>query len=53
MHPRLRRPCRSPWWSWDPEATAMFAALDPDRGEDLGHTPIALLEERRRARRAA
>jgi len=45
MHARLRALCQNLWWCWDPDATDMFAALDPERWEELGHNPIALLEE--------
>lgn len=45
MQSRLRRLCNNLWWCWDAEATAMFAALDPQRWEELGHNPIALLQE--------
>lgn len=45
MHQRLRRLCNNLWWCWDAEATALFASLDPERWEELGHNPIALLEE--------
>lgn len=45
MHHRLRRLCNNLWWCWDAEATALFASLDPERWEELGHNPIALLEE--------
>ncbi len=45
MRSRLNTLCQNLWWCWDPEATAMFAALDPERWEELEHNPIALLEE--------
>src|SRR5438105_4082429 len=33
------------WFSWLPGARALFAELDPQRFEQLGHNPIALLGE--------
>lgn len=33
------------WWSWDPEATALFEGLDPVAWERLRHNPVALLRE--------
>lgn len=32
------------WWSWDPEARALFEELEPSRWEECAHWPHALLE---------
>jgi starch phosphorylase len=31
------------WWSWNPEARALFARIDPVVYERVGHNPLALL----------
>lgn len=31
------------WWSWNPEARAVFARIDPVVYERVGHNPMALL----------
>ncbi|HUM11067.1 MAG TPA: alpha-glucan family phosphorylase [Myxococcaceae bacterium] len=33
------------WWSWHPEAAAVFEAVDPERWERSGHNPIKLLRD--------
>lgn len=33
------------WWSWNPDAARLFAQLDHDLWERLGHNPIRLLNE--------
>ena len=33
------------WWSWHPEVISLFRSLDPIRWRQLGHNPIALLQE--------
>ena len=33
------------WWSWHPEVIGIFRSLDPIRWRQLGHNPIALLNE--------
>ncbi len=42
---RLHALSRNLWWSWDPQATELFAGLDPQRWEALDHNPVALLAE--------
>ncbi|MES2644961.1 MAG: alpha-glucan family phosphorylase [Myxococcota bacterium] len=42
---RLRELAGNLWWCWDPEATALFAGLHPERWEEVHHSPLALLEE--------
>jgi len=36
---------RNLWWSWDGEATALWASVDPFRWEAYGHNPVALLAD--------
>ena len=38
------------WWSWHPEARALYRTLDPDLWEEVGHNPVRLLSEVRPAR---
>lgn len=45
MRDRLRAIANNLWWCWDHEATELFARLDPERWEELGHNPITLLNE--------
>lgn len=33
------------WWSWHPEAAALFQAVDPDRWERCGQNPVKLLRD--------
>ncbi len=33
------------WWSWDTQATALFAGLAPSRWPQVLHNPVALLAE--------
>src|SRR5256885_7096468 len=33
------------WWSWHPEARALYSTLDPDLWEEVGHNPVRLLSE--------
>jgi phosphorylase/glycogen(starch) synthase len=33
------------WWSWDTEATKMFASLLPDKWEKFEYNPVRVLEE--------
>ncbi len=35
---------RNAWWSWDPEASALFAELAPQRWEASGHNPVSFLQ---------
>lgn len=39
----LRRLSRNLWWSWDAEATRLFAELSPDAWEECGHNPVVVL----------
>jgi glycogen phosphorylase len=41
----LARLAQNLWWSWDPEATALFESLDPELWAALNHNPVALLHE--------
>src|SRR5690349_181998 len=31
------------WWSWHPEARALYSVLDPDLWEEIGHNPVHFL----------
>jgi glycogen phosphorylase len=33
------------WWSWHPEARALYSSLDPDLWEQVGHNPVRFLSE--------
>jgi len=33
------------WWSWHPEARALYSTLDPDLWEQVGHNPVRFLSE--------
>src|SRR5437764_209888 len=33
------------WWSWHPEARALYRKLDPDLWEEVGHNPVRFLSE--------
>ncbi|MGZ3478831.1 MAG: alpha-glucan family phosphorylase [Myxococcaceae bacterium] len=33
------------WWSWHPEAAAIFQAVDQERWESAGHNPVKLLRD--------
>ena len=37
------------WWTWNPDATRLFARLDYDLWESLSHNPILLLRQIERA----
>lgn len=39
----LERLAQNLWWSWQPEATALFESVDPERWEECGHSAVALL----------
>ncbi|MDD2706989.1 MAG: alpha-glucan family phosphorylase [Verrucomicrobiae bacterium] len=38
------------WFSWEPEAVALFKAVDPDLWEKCYHNPVKLLQRVRQAR---
>jgi phosphorylase/glycogen(starch) synthase len=40
----LLRLSRNLWWSWDPEATALFEELAPRQWEACGHNPVTFLQ---------
>jgi len=44
-HQRLRALAQNLWWSWDDETTSLFRELDPVVWRELGHNPIALLQQ--------
>lgn len=33
------------WWSWHPEARALYSTLDPDLWQRVGHNPVRFLSE--------
>ncbi len=33
------------WWSWHPEARALYSDLDPELWENVGHSPVRFLSE--------
>ena len=41
----LERLARNLWWSWNYKATQLFASIDEEKWDDLGHNPIALLDQ--------
>ncbi|MFZ5481798.1 MAG: alpha-glucan family phosphorylase [Myxococcota bacterium] len=45
MRARLRQLADNLWWCWDTRATRLFAGLHAERWEEVGHNPIALLDE--------
>ncbi|MEQ1502750.1 MAG: alpha-glucan family phosphorylase [Myxococcota bacterium] len=45
MFERLTALAQNLWWSWDTEATALWAEVDPFRWERYGHNPVALLRD--------
>ena len=42
---RLQELAYNLWWSWHPEARALFSSLDPALWEQAGHNPVRLLSE--------
>lgn len=40
---RVRELAQNLWWSWNPEAVAIFAELGRDLWEECGHNPIRLM----------
>src|SRR5258706_4885773 len=42
---RLHELAYNLWWSWHPEARALYSSLDPDLWEQAGHNPVRLLCE--------
>ena len=45
LHAKLSEMARNFWWSWQPEAVAIFRAIDPMRWTELEHNPVLLLRE--------
>lgn len=45
MYEKCMTLARNLWWSWQPDVINLFRDLDPIRWRQLGHNPIALLEE--------
>ena len=44
-HQKLKELAANFWWSWEPEVTNIFRAIDPTRWSQLAHNPVLLLEE--------
>jgi starch phosphorylase len=40
---RLHELAYNVWWSWHPEACALYSSLDPDLWEQAGHNPVRFL----------
>jgi starch phosphorylase len=45
IHEKLTEIAGNLWWSWQPEVTAIFRAIDPVRWSELAHNPVVLLRE--------
>lgn len=45
IHEKLSAMAGNYWWSWEPEVTEIFRAIDPARWSRLAHNPIQLLED--------
>ncbi len=45
LRARLESLAHNLWWCWNPEAGAIFRALDPERWSELHHNPVHLLAE--------
>ncbi len=43
----LREIARNAWWSWRPEAAALFAEVDPELWAESGQNPVTLLHRTR------
>ena len=44
-HERLSALSQNLWWSWDNDATSLFREIDPVLWRELGHNPVALLQQ--------
>ncbi|MBV9617061.1 MAG: alpha-glucan family phosphorylase [Ktedonobacteraceae bacterium] len=42
---RLHELAYNLWWSWHPEARALYSTLNPDLWEQVGHSPVRFLSE--------
>lgn len=45
IHEKLTELAGNYWWSWEPEVTSLFRAIDNARWSQLSHNPVTLLEE--------
>ena len=45
IHEKLTELTGNLWWSWQPEVTGIFRAIDPVRWSALKHNPVLLLRE--------
>ncbi len=39
----LRNIAMNLWYTWNPDVSRLFQALDPDLWEECGHNPVVLL----------
>jgi starch phosphorylase len=44
-HQRLSALARNLWWSWDETAISLFRDIDPVLWREVGHNPVALLQQ--------
>jgi starch phosphorylase len=44
-HQRLSALARNLWWSWDETTISLFRDIDPVLWREVGHNPVALLEQ--------
>ena len=44
-HQRLCALAQNLWWCWDVDATRLFRELDPELWDQVGHNPVALLQQ--------
>ena len=47
---RLQELAYNLWWSWETEAQALFASIDPAHWEAVNHNPVRLLRTVQQAR---
>ena len=45
VHDKLTERASNYWWSWDPDTSSLFRAIDPVRWSELAHNPVLLLKE--------
>jgi glucan phosphorylase len=45
IHEKLTELASNLWWSWEPEVTSIFRAIDPVLWSQLGHNPLLMLKE--------
>ncbi|MCA9116931.1 MAG: alpha-glucan family phosphorylase, partial [Planctomycetaceae bacterium] len=45
IHDKLTELASNYWWSWDPDDSSIFRAIDPVRWSELAHNPVLMLKE--------